>query len=88
MTLPSVTTTGLISLLSNLSKMMEKLVHKRLTNFLKSSNSLYNKQFGFRNNHSTTHALIEMTEQIRQACDSGKYVCGVFLDLQNAFDKS
>ena len=36
--------------------------------------------------HSTTHALIEITEKIKQACDSGQYACGVFLDLQKAFD--
>ena len=32
------------------------------------------------------HALLEITEKIKQACDSGKYACGVFLDLQKAFD--
>ena len=31
------------------------------------------------------HALLESTEKIKQACDSGKYVCRVFLDLQKAF---
>ena len=36
------------------------------------------KQFGFRHSHST--------EKIKQACDSGQYACGVFLDLQKAFD--
>ena len=40
----------------------------------------------FRNNHSTTHALLEITEKIKQACDTGQFVCGVFLDLQKAFD--
>ena len=43
-------------------------------------------QFGFRNNHSTNHALIEITEQIRNACDKNLYTCGVYLDLQKAFD--
>ena len=32
------------------------------------------------------HALIEITETIRQALDNKKYVCGVFVDLQKAFD--
>ena len=47
---------------------------------------LYEEQFGFRNNHSLAHALLEITEKIKQACDAGQFFCGVFLDLQKAFD--
>ena len=54
--------------------------------FLEQNNALYDFQFGFRNNHSTNHALIEITEQIRNACDKNLYTCGVYLDLQKAFD--
>ena len=46
----------------------------------------YSSQFGFRDNHSTTHALIKMTDQIKEACDRGLYACGVYLDLKKAFD--
>ena len=53
--------------------------------FLNKINILYERKFGFRPNHSTTHALLEITEKIKQACDSGKYACGVFLGLQKAF---
>ena len=41
-----------ISLLSNISKIMEKMVHDRLYMFLEQNNALYDFQFGFRNNHS------------------------------------
>ena len=75
-----------ISLLSNISKIIEKLVHKRLTTFLNKNSILYEKQFGFRNNHSTSHALLEITEKIKQACDAGQFARGVFLDLQKVFD--
>ena len=75
-----------ISLLSNISKIFEKIIHARLSVFLSTNNILYEKQFGFRNQHSTNHALIEITEKIKQGCDSGKFVCGVFLDFQKAFD--
>ena len=55
--------------------------------FLSTNNILYyEKQFGFRNQHSINHALIEITEKIKQGCDSGKFVCGVFLDFQKAFN--
>ena len=47
---------------------------------------LYNLQFGFRTKHSTSHALITITEQIRTALDNGEQACGIFIDLQKAFD--
>ena len=51
------------------------------------NNNIFDKyQFGFRANHSTNHALTEITEQIRNACDKGLLTCGVYLDLQKAFD--
>ena len=71
-----------ISLLSNISKIFEKIIHARLSVFLLANNILYEKQFGFWNQHSTNHhALIEITEKIKQGCDSGKFICGVFLDF-------
>ena len=75
-----------ISLLSNLSKIIEKLVRRRATDFLNQQNLFYDKQLGFRNSHSTTHAFTELTEKVRQACDSGKFSCCVFLNFQKAFD--
>ena len=46
-------------------------MYKRLYTFLEENNSFYSYQFGFRPNHSTNSALIEITEQIRKACDKG-----------------
>ena len=57
-----------------------------LSKFLNKIAILFEKQFVFRNNHSTTHALSEITEKIKQACDTGRTACGVFLNLQKAFD--
>ena len=75
-----------ISPLSNISNIIEKLIHVRLTRFLNANNIFFKKQFGFRHNHSATHALIEIVEKVKQACDSGQHDCGLFLDLQKAFD--
>ena len=75
-----------ISLLSNISKIIEKLVHRQLYGFLEFNNYLHTNQFGFRYLHSTNHALITITEKIRKAIDNGEITCGVFLDLQKAFD--
>ena len=74
-----------ISLLSNLNKIMEKLIFKRIYEFFEIYNCLYDLQFGFRSKHSTVHALINITECVRSALDEGKYACGIFVDLQKAF---
>ena len=53
-----------ISLISNLSKLMEKTVHPRLYNFLEKNSLLFGRQYGFRNKLSTNHALIDITSKI------------------------
>ena len=58
----------------------------RLYKFLDEFKCLYKKQFGFRNFHSTNHALLSITEETRQALDKDEFACCVFLDFQNAFD--
>ena len=75
-----------ISLLSNLNKILEKIVHDRIYKFLEDFQCIYSLQFGFRKKHSTNHALIDITETIRQALDNKKFACGIFVDLQKAFD--
>ena len=75
-----------ISLLSNVKKTLEKLMYKRLYTFLNSNNIIYNLQFGFRQQYSTSHALVNITENIRKALDGGNIGCGIFVDLQKAFD--
>ena len=75
-----------ISLLSNIEKIIEKLMYKRLSNSLDINNLIYSLQFGFRPKYSTTHALINLTESIRESLDEGSFGCGIFVDLQKAFD--
>ena len=58
----------------------------RVHTFLENENLIFDKQFGFRPKHSTNHELINITEQIKEALDQGQYACGVFVDLQKAFD--
>ena len=70
-----------ISLISSIRKLIEKTVRERLYSFLEKEQLLFEGQFGFRNNRSTTDALIDITERIRNACDKGLYACGAFLDF-------
>ena len=58
---------SLISLLSNTSKIIDKTMYSRLYKFLDKYNCLYKKQFGFRNSHSTNHALASIKEEIKKA---------------------
>ena len=61
-------------------------MHKRLYTFLNKNNVIHNLQFGFRQQYSTSHALINITENIRKVLDDGNIGCGVFVDLQKTFD--
>ena len=48
---------------------------------------IYNLQPGLRQQYSTFHALINITEKIRKALDDGNIGCVVFvMDLERAFD--
>ena len=75
-----------ISVLSNFSKLFEKAMYHRLYSYLEELKILYPLQFGFREKCSTTHALISITESLRQSIDSNEFCCGIFIDLKKAFD--
>ena len=77
-----------ISLLSIFNKILEKLVHKRLVNFIDKHNTLYVIQFSFshREKHSTMHATLLITDKIQTAVEDGLFSCGIFLDFSKAFD--
>ena len=75
-----------ISLLSIYSKIFEKLIYFRVYAYLVKYNLITSKQFGFRSNHSCNHAIISLTEHVKKLLDDGHVVCGVFVDLEKAFD--
>ena len=75
-----------ISLLSNIEKFFEKLMHSRLIEFLEEKQILYYRQFGFRKDFSTNHAILTLLESIQKAQDNGQLACEIFLDLEKAFD--
>ena len=61
-------------------------MYTRLEDFLKTSEILYKFQFGFRKTYSTNHALLSIVEKIRNSLDKNMYTCGIFIDLEKAFD--
>ena len=74
-----------ISLLFNIEKIVEKLMYKRLSNFLDIDNLIYPLQFGFQQKHLTTNPLINLTDSIRQTLDEGSSGCDIFVDWEKAF---
>ena len=75
-----------ISVLSQINKIFEKILHIRLYKYLTKFEMLYEYQFGFRKGHSTTQALTEITDRLKLAVDKQELTCGVFIDLTKAFD--
>ncbi|CAG9133710.1 unnamed protein product [Plutella xylostella] len=76
-----------ISLLPVLSKLLEKVISTRLNECISENSSIPEHQFGFRRNHATIEQVHRVCEHIRNALENKKYCSGVFLDVQQAFDK-
>ena len=73
-----------ISLLPQFSKILEKLYNERMDTFLNKHDILSPCQYGFRSNMSTSHALLELVEEITSSLDNKKYSVGIF--IKKAFD--
>ena len=76
-----------ISLLPFFSKVLEKLILKRITPIISNSRIIPNTQFGFRNFHSTTHQINRITDTISASLEKKQYCTAVFLDVAQAFDR-
>ena len=74
-----------ISLLSNVSKIIERVLHKRIYDFLESENLISKTQFGFRKGHSTEHAVIYFMEYVTKQLEDGRHVIGLYLDTKKNF---
>ena len=75
-----------ISLLSNFSKILEKIMYNRLINFIEHHNLLSKHQFGFRKNHSTIHPMVLLDNYISEALNNKNYAIAIYCDLRKAFD--
>ena len=75
-----------ISVLPSFSKIFEKLVYKRLYNYITKLDILIPNQYGFRPSHSASMALLDLYDKLSENIENRKYVIGIFIDLQKAFD--
>lgn len=76
-----------ISLLPSLSKIIERLILKRLNEDIFKLNLIPNEQHGFRSNHATTHQLLRVTEKITTSLIKKEATVAVMLDVSKAFDR-
>ena len=58
----------------------------RLIEFLEERQILYYKQFGFRKDFPANHAILNLLEIIQKTLDGGQIACGIFIDLEKAFN--
>ena len=75
-----------ISLPPGFSKILERIIHCRVSNFLEKHDAFYELQFGFRKDYSTELAVTYMVSDIANAIEFGQTTMGIFLDLSKAFD--
>ena len=75
-----------IALLPTISKIFEKLIHKRVSSFLTKFKLLYSDQYGFQSKKSTTDAILKFTDECYNALNSKKALISVYIDFSKAFD--
>ena len=68
------------------SRIFEKLMYHRLNSFLDKNNVLFKAQYGFREKHSTQHAILDTVNIIQNNMDLKLFTCGIFIDLKKAFN--
>jgi hypothetical protein len=76
-----------ISLLSAISKVLERLLAHKTTTDEKYVNSIPDHQFGFRHKHCTTQQVHRISHTVNEAFEHKKYCTSAFLDVSQAFDK-
>ena len=75
-----------VSLLSSISKLFEKVAYNQLYSYFKTERHFYDSQYGFRDEHSTEFAALEMVDRIVNEIDAKNTPISIFMDLSKAFD--
>ena len=73
-----------ISILSNISKILERNMHNQMNNFF--MNKLSKCQCGFRKGFGTQHCLLVMIEKLQKIRDNKRVFAVVFTDLSRDFN--
>ena len=75
-----------ISILTCLSKIFEKFIYTCLVSFFQKHSVIAETQYGFQNNKSTSHAILDVLTNAYDNIESNDYTAIVLLDFKKAFD--
>ena len=75
-----------VSLLPAISKVAERVMHNQLHEHFHNLKLYYKSQYGFRKQHSTELAAIELIDRITAKLDNGETPLNIYIDLSKAFD--
>ena len=75
-----------ISLLATFSKIYEKLMHRRITEFMEANSSIFDMQYGFRSGRSCEHALLKAQSVLLDSLGKNEVSLLLLIDFSKAFD--
>ena len=75
-----------VSLLPAISKVFEKVAHTQLYDYFKTQRLFHTGQYGFRDDHSTELAALELVDRLHTDMDQKNVPIAVYMDLSKAFD--
>ena len=75
-----------ISILPSISKVFERIICNQIHSYFHVNDLYFCSQYGFRKEHSTELAVLELIDRITQQLDKGTTPINVYLDLSKAFD--
>lgn len=75
-----------ISLANSLSKLLQKMVNRRLIWFLETKNLLIDEQCGFRQHRSTVDQIMLLRNEIETTFENKQHLIAITFDINKAYD--
>lgn len=75
-----------INMLPIVEKLIEIVVHSQILNYMETNNLLFERQSGFRKNHSCETAVQLVVNEWKKSIDKDQYVAALFIDFKRAFE--
>ena len=75
-----------ISIIPQFSKIIEKIIIKRINNFIEKNNIISSNQYGFKKKSNTLHTIYALINNITNSIDKHDKIAAVFVDIKKAFD--